>query len=117
VETLSIVGGVIVSLIASKNLACPGDRIACPDARRLRPRPKLEVLWAVVVSNTISVVYGFFRQQVAAENLFHHDDVFEYILPLSGPWMTRGPDHDVSSLVTATRRPTLIRSVWLNAWP
>jgi hypothetical protein len=101
VEALSIVGGVNVSLVAGKDFACPGDRVGYADARWLWTRPKFQVSRAIVVSNTISMMYRLLWQQVTAEHLFHYEDVLEDIVPLSSPWVTRHPDHDISSLVAS----------------
>jgi hypothetical protein len=51
------------------------------------------------------VMDGFRRQQVAAEDLFHDDYVFEYILPLSRARVTWGPEHDIPGLMPSAPSP------------
>ena len=77
---LSIVGGVRNPCISSKYFLRPRDGIADPDAGRLWASQEFQVLWPVVVAYPVAVMDRLCWQQVAAEDLLHHEYVFEDIL-------------------------------------
>jgi hypothetical protein len=81
-----------------------------PDAGWLWPGPQLQVFQPVVVPHAVAMVNGFIRQEVATQHLLHHEDVLEDILALSGPGVTRCPEHDIARLVAgASASPVAIR--------
>jgi hypothetical protein len=74
-----------------EDLDRPRDGVACADSRRLRPGPEPEVLWAVIVPNSVSVVDGFIFLKVAAEHPLCHEDVLEHVRRALRPRMPRAP--------------------------
>jgi len=98
---LSIVGGVRHPSVTSKNFACPRDGVGHPDASWLRACPEFQVLWPVVIAHAVAVVDRLIWQQVAAEDLLHHQDVLEDVLTFAGARVTGCPGHDITSLVTS----------------
>ena len=88
---MSIVGGVRSPCISSEYFARPRDSIAHSDAGWLRPGPEFEIFRPIVVAYAVTVVDGLRRQQVTAQDPFHHDYVFEDVLTFAGPRVSRGP--------------------------
>jgi len=84
------------------NGARPFDGIAHPDARRLRPRPKLEVLGPIVVAHAVDVVNRLPADQAPPEEVLSYQDVFKDVGTSSRPRMTGDPHHHVASLVSGT---------------
>lgn len=85
--------------IPAKYLPCPGNCIRYADSAWLRAGPELQVLRAVVVSDAVAVVHGFFWQQVAAEDPLHDEDVLKDVVARAGPGMAGRPQHHVAGLV------------------
>jgi hypothetical protein len=71
----------------------------------LRPTPHLEVLRAVVVSNSISMMNGLAVDQIPAKDLFRYQYVLEDVWMASSPRMIRYAHHDIARFVA--RMPTL----------
>jgi len=57
----------------------PSDCVGQANSGRLRTDPEFQIPWAVVVADTVDVVDGLVRKELASEQLLHHKDVFEYI--------------------------------------
>jgi hypothetical protein len=90
--------------VAVKDLARPGDRVADANPRRLRARPELEVLRAVVVTDAIDVVDGLPLHEVSPEDLFDNDNVLEHVSK-AGARVVRNPHERIAPLVASPASP------------
>jgi hypothetical protein len=90
------------SLVTLEDGARPLDGIAHPNARRLRVRPKLEVLRTIVIPHAVSMVNGFAVEQIPAKQVLCHEYVLEHIRPTGGSRMIRCADHEIASFVPSS---------------
>lgn len=67
-------------------------------------RPKLKVLWSVVVTNAVSVVDRFVRKQLPAKCLLHHKAMFGDAVSPSTP---ASKDHISVSVTVMSLRPLM----------
>ena len=99
-ETLSIVGGVKFALISSDNFACPSYGVTYAYPRWPRSRPQFQVLWAIVVSYSVAMVYGLFWKTVSSQEMLHHQNVFEDVVSLTCPRVSWCPGQHISGLMS-----------------
>ena len=88
--------------VTLQNLDCPSDCVGYANSGRLRTDPEFQIPWAVVVADTVDVVDGLVRKELASEQLLHDKDVFEYIAARSSPWVPRESNHQIPSVVSGT---------------
>ena len=92
--------------VAGQYVASPGDGVRDPDAGGLWPGPELQVLWPIVVPDAVTVMDGFLRQQVTAEDVLHDENMFEHVLAtLADSGVPGRPEHDVAGLVPGPSSP------------
>jgi hypothetical protein len=85
--------------VSVEDLPGSRDRILDPRSRRLRFRPKLEVLEAVVVSDAVLVMHVLPRQEEPLQVRLHHEDVFEDVVSAPRSGVARRLDHHVSTVM------------------
>lgn len=90
----------------------PINEVLRPLSTGLGMRPQLQVLRAIVVLDSVQVMYVLAGQEVASDLVLHHEDVLEDVSPSSGicPGVIGLPDHDVALVVAGlATRPSRIK--------
>lgn len=62
-----------------RDLVCPDNCIADANSGRLRSSPKFEVLWSVVVVDSVPMIHGFTVQQIPPKKSLCHENLFNHL--------------------------------------
>ena len=92
-------------LVSPNDLVCPCDCIAGAYPYGLRAGPEFQVLRPVVVPDAIQVMNVLSGQEIAAQQLFHDQNVLEDIPRFIRARMARRQNHHVPAAVPRAAAP------------
>ena len=93
---------------AGEDLSRPGHCVTGADSGRLRSRPELEILRAVVVAYAVPVVNRLPRVQMTTEHRLGNEDVLEDVPRPPGARVVRCTDQHISAMARPTPLPVAV---------
>lgn len=97
-----------IVVIAVEDLPRPGRCVTGADSGRLRSRPELEILRAVVVAYAVPVVNRLPRVQMTTEHRLGNEDVLEDVPRPPGARVVRCTDQHISAMARPTPLPVAV---------